>query len=211
MFIHVTLFLILMLIKTPIVCAVLIDFEDVPQPPGVFIPASSVDSGGFNFSDPFGFHLGLENNFDGAFNGTTILFVEAKVTMRRIDGSSFSLLSFDFGEDFGTPGIFDEYAKDLTVTGALVGGGTVVAHFTLDGLFDGSGGIADFQSGTLIGFTHLASVAFSGSGGSFGSTFALDNLSVSAVPVPEPSSLMLLALGTPGLAVKAWRRRRSIC
>ena len=52
-------------------------------------------------------------------------------------------------------------AKNVDVTGALDGGGTVFLNFVLDGVIDGPGGAVDFQHLVLPAtFRDLLSVTF---------------------------------------------------
>ena len=187
--------------------ATLIDFEDVAVPTGSFSFVEPVDSTGFRFAAPQPF-TGAENDFDGAFNGTTHYFTYEHVTMTRIGGGTFSLLSFDAGEDFDFG--FGRHAPTLSLTGFLSGGGSLTQSFAIDGLYDGTGGIADFQQFILgPGWTDLISVEFVGTGvppspDEQNNNFVLDNL---AVATPEPGTLALLGLGLAGLGFT--RRRRA--
>lgn len=148
-------------------------------------------------------------------DGTTYLSEEAgslggPITMSSTNGSAFNLLGFDGAEVFldaaaASAGGFPN-ANMINVVGTLMGGGTVSALLSLDGLADGAGGIADFQSFNLAGFTNLSSVVFSGltdTGGTGG--ISLDNLNVASVP--EPGSLLLLGIGLLGFSVV---RRRGL-
>ncbi len=188
-----------------------IDFEDIAIAAGSGTSGPKV-SRGYNFSSPV--FNGTENNADGAFNDTTHYFAHSQATMSRIDGNPFELLSFDLGEDFSYGVAFDRYPRFLTVIGNLSGGGFVSQVVILDGLFDGPGGIADFQKVTLTGFSNLQSVYFYGNGGSYVSTtsnsnaFALDNLVV-VNPVPVPAALLLFGSGLAGLIGSRVRRKNS--
>jgi hypothetical protein len=109
------------------------------------------------------------------------------------NGSVFSVLSVDLAE-------YSTVVPDA-VTVEFIGyhpdGSTVTTSFTTDGIIDGSGPLADFQTFHFTGFTDLTRVEIPTYG------WSLDNLVVS---VPEPASGTVLALG--GLLLGAWRLRR---
>jgi len=112
-------------------------------------------------------------------------------------GSAFGLVSVDLAE-YST--VFQE---PLTVpfTGYLVGGGTVSTNFITDGIIDGSGPLADFET-FYFGpeWSGLARVEIPTSG------WSLDNL---VLYVPEPTTASLLALGGLLLAARLPCRFRS--
>ena len=197
--------------------AVLIDFDDAPFPGTNEIVTSTI-SDGFTFTSTTSTHHHEINNPPAggpsgvAANGTQYILEEGgslggPITMAPSGGGTFSLGSFDGAEVFignnvsGFPN-----ATVINVVGNLFGGGTVGATFSLDGILDGLGGVADFQSFVLPGtFTSLISVVFSGSiaGGSTNAGISIDNLNTASVP--EPGSLALLAPMLFGMAF--WRRK----
>ena len=129
------------------------------------------------------------------------------ISMTQANGNPFSLLSFMGGE--AHLGVSTLWASDIEVTGFLAGGGTVVQSFALDGIHDGAGGQPDFQLFNLSGsFSNLTEVQFRGLGGNTSLFYTLDNISVdtSVSPVPEPSSMALLGIGSIGMFL---RRRRN--
>jgi hypothetical protein len=192
--------------------AVLIDFEDVVIA-GTNPIVISTNSRGFNFAS--GHHHEINNPaFSGvASNGTQYILEEGAslgqpITMTQIGGGTFSLTSFDGAEVWVVNNASFPNATVLNVLGNVSGGGVVNTSFNLDGIIDGAGGAADFQTFFLPGtFTNLVSVVFSGSivGGSTNAGISIDNLNSDGQTVPEPASLALL-LGA--LAAASWSRRR---
>ena len=99
----------------------------------------------------------------------------------------------------------------ITVTGNLVGGGTVSIMLFPDDIFDGPGGQPDFQTVAFgPAWTNLASVTLLGTGATFGTLnyFAIDNIVVDPAAVPEPGTLTLLGLGSAYLIRRRRRNRR---
>jgi hypothetical protein len=109
-------------------------------------------------------------------------------------GSLFSLVSMDLGE-FST--LYSGQPLTVSFIGYHPDGSTVTESFTTDGIIDGTGPLADFQTFHFTGFTDLTRVEVPTYG------WSLDNLVVS---VPEPASGTVLALG--GLLLGAWQLRR---
>ncbi len=123
----------------------------------------------------------------------------------------FQLLGLDVAEFTSTP---SNNADRIQLTGNVVGGGSISQVLLLDGVNDGPGGVADFQSAeldTIWDTTLLLSLDFQGFRSStpsfFNEAFMLDNVRVRAVP--EPSTLlgtaMVVGLGT----LHAMRRREA--
>jgi hypothetical protein len=112
------------------------------------------------------------------------------------DGSVFRLSSVDLAE-YST--VFQE---PLTVEfiGYHPDGSTVTESFTTDGIIDGTGPLADFQTFDFTGFTDLTRVEIP----TF--TWSMDNL---VIDVPEPTGSALLLVGGLVLgARKLYRLRR---
>jgi hypothetical protein len=172
---------------------------------------TAVSSEGFDFVGDH-FHT-IDNPTSPTLvsNGTPIyLLSEAEsdlgrpITMTQAGGGTFSLLQFDGAETFVTGGIF----QFINLVGVQADATVLNLQFALDGVKDGVGGIADFQT-FLVGWTNLQSVTFSGAlatGGLGG--FSIDNIVVDQVAVPEPATLLLLAGGL-GAAAARRRARRS--
>jgi hypothetical protein len=147
-------------------------------------------------------------------NGTIYIAEEAgslglPITMADAGGQPFILSSFDGAEMFlnsaaAAAGGYPN-ANQINVVGSLWGGGTVNTMFPLDGIADGVGGAADFQTFVLpASFTNLTSVVFSGAlvtglpGG-----ISLDNINTGVIPAPGA-----LLLGGIGAGLVHWLRRR---
>lgn len=111
------------------------------------------------------------------------------------NGSLFDLLSVDLAE-YST---VVPNAVTVPFIGYRQNGSTVSAAFTTDGIIDGTGPLADFQTFTFgPEFSGLMRVEIPTYG------WSLDNLVVNVVP--EPGSYVLLSAG--GLLLWVWRRRR---
>jgi PEP-CTERM motif-containing protein len=192
--------------------AAIINFEDHAVGFGIAQPGSGdPTSGGFFFDMASDFYQ-LANNSAQVDNGSTYVVIEgqplSQTTFSQIGGSPFALTSFDYAE-WQSDGGLAFYPKTITVTGNQVGGSIVSTTLSLDGIFDGPGGQADFQTVTFgPGWGNLVSVTLLGTGAANGGLnyFAIDNIVVDAAanPVPEPGSLSLLGLSSAFLI----RRRR---
>ena len=189
--------------------AITITFEDqgfVPTPPFNTEPRlGDLISGGF-FFDTASDGYQLANNSASVDNGTTYLVTQgeplSEVTFSQVGGAPFALTSFDYAEwqEANT-------AHQITVTGNLVGGGTISMLLPLDLVFDGPGAQPDFQTVNFdSNWANLLSVALTGTGATSGTLnyFAIDDINVDAAAVPEPGTLTLLSLGSAYLI----RRRR---
>jgi hypothetical protein len=194
--------------------AVVITFDSATDM-GIVDTATHFD--GFSFcSDHYHFNTPRSGE---AWNGTSFIGEEGggrggAITMNAIDGSTFSLFSFDASEFLPGYGLDTDFpnANFIDVQGLLADGGSVIMRLTLDGIADGRWGADDFQSFTLDDrFTNLLSVTFQGlaldgrEGG-----LALDNISVGAsTSVPEPGSLSIMALGLLGAGFAGRRKRQA--
>lgn len=202
--------------------ATVIDFEDVAptsvvdpcfQSASVGCTLSSLDSSGYRFTAPangFSNHAHLVSSpwelpfvNDGLSfpsNGTQYIGLDTtEIVMKKIDGGAFSISRFDAAEGFMHGGILDFIARKLRIDGSIVGGGTVTSIVDFDGINDGTGPLADFETFTLpITFTNLSSITFrslTASGVPGNVVFSVDNIAVTAVPEPTTSILMMAGLG----------------
>lgn len=124
------------------------------------------------------------------------------ITMTRTDGGAFDVYGLDgaelwVGDDPSFPN-----ATYIRVTGYFQGGGSVTDYLLLDGLLDGPGGIDDFETFSLAGFTNLIAFEMNGADPSLNESFSfgVDDIRL----IPSAGTLALLGLG----GLTAMRRRR---
>lgn len=190
--------------------AAIVDFEDVVVAPASFVAGTTLSSGGFNFTQTAAttdvmFVIADPVNSctpSCVDNGTQYLSTynndqtgPFEMIMSRADGAAFSLNSFTFGTMF----IFTPNPQaNLTLTGTLAGGGSVVQSFVFDNIAD------NFQLAILsAAFGNVTSILFSSD-----TVFpAYDNFDVSAVPLP--GALPLFLAGIAGLSFGKRRRKKS--
>ena len=185
--------------------AATVTFDDL-TPAGNAI-ATAVTTDGFDF---VGGHFHIIDTFDARLvsSGSFYLTAEAAsalgqpVTMTESTGALFTLNGLDVAE-LWLPGESLNDFLDVKLTGNQFGGGVLTHTVRLDGIRDGVGGVGDFQSVALVGWTNLESVTITGqnSFGGFGD-YSIDNLTVNVVPEPETYALMLLGLGVLGLRAR---------
>jgi hypothetical protein len=202
----------LLLLGPAVAGAVTVDFEDLGVPAGgqIFDLASYASRGFVFTSGPDAFqvpgfpdHLHIGSRVSWGYNGTTILLPHGHVLMTVAGGGLFSLQSVHltgFQTDLEDPiHVIGVYSDDSTVTSIL----------TLDGHADGPGGDVDFQAFVLpASFADLKRVEFKLNGTGVGNAEGLMGIdNIDATPVPEPSTLGLLAMAIPGLL--RCRHRRS--
>lgn len=181
-----------------------IGFEGPPiQPPGTEYGVTEYFEAGLWFTpiEPFSPGNQFGRNGGGVANssenGTAYLITALgdSLSFGFIDGSLFDLLSVDLAE-YST--VVPE-AVTVGFTGYFADGGTIYQEFTTDGIIDGTGPLADFQTFTFgAGWTGLTRVEVPGFG------WSLDNL---VVGVPEPGTGALVLFG--GLLLWWQGRRRS--
>ena len=196
--------------------AQLITFDELsPTDNPILGSVVCADGTGFRFSSNH-FHL-IGNTFitDYSFNGTTHIGYESgrgfPITMERVGGGTFSLLSLDAAEFYSSPSIDRPDAEVLTITGYQADGGTVSFSVNLDGLRDGPGGVDDFQHVVLpTTFVNLTSVVFTGlRAGDLSGGVAIDNIEYQldhaevlpacvATPLPSDTPTVSITRPLPG-------------
>ncbi len=179
------------------------------------IECTTSGGSGFRFSSDH-FHLiGIGNTSvfsDYSSNGTPHIGYESvrgfPILLERLGGGNLSLRSLDAAEFYFQLNPDRPDAQRITITGNQAGGGVVTHTINLDGIYDGPGGVTDFQHFVLPGtFVNLTSVVFTGllTNGASGGP-ALDNIEyqVSApetlnacVVTPVPSEVPVVTFTSP--------------
>ena len=156
------------------------------------------EENGVSFSGSFSHYgMGINSKAVNNVNGGAISFpYRSSMTIQLSNEGLFSLLQVDLAE-YSSSFNGDEIA--VLFTGFKDNGTTVSQSFTIDGLRDGADGIEDFETFIFTpGFTDLTRVEV-------GSViFSMDNLVVSAVPVP--AAVWLFGSGLLGLVGVARRK-----
>jgi hypothetical protein len=191
---------------------VLLDFTDIPIPGGTdSAPFFTYSAKGFTLTainPPSGLLSGFEAHGPNSifFMGKIGVFAFAPttsppdnaITLTQDNGQPFSLLSIDLARNF----LFDP-APTVTFTGTQAGGGTVTESFTVTTLV----GVSAFQAFHFTGFTNLVSVTW-GQPELAGGLHQFTDILLQTGAVPEPSTLILLALGVPLVLAYTSRARR---
>jgi len=184
-----------------------IDFESVPAG-GCLNIGDSFTTQGFDFStEGSNFFSCNSTRSDLPSNETNYVGSESPsiTTMAATDGATFSLISIDLAELF----VGREGYDDVRIDGILLGGGTATSMFTLDGVNDGPGGEADFETFLLSGgFSNLTSIVLTATDSS-NPRFSFDNIVVDTMmttSVPEPGTLALLGVGLAGIGFARKRK-----
>jgi hypothetical protein len=179
----------------------------------------------FEDASPVNFDTGLlyqtgnfEVNHSGSFacigecisnvsgNGTISLYSynTSTITLSNIN-ETFDFLGFDGGETHISNGSHF-WATSIVAVGYFSGGGTITEQFDLDLIKTPLTGLQSFSA---TGFVNLTKVEFTGGcpTGGCNPEFSLDNLNVSTIDVPEPSTLAIFALGMIGLASRRFKKQ----
>jgi hypothetical protein len=180
-----------------------ITFDGAPvQPPGTaYIVTNYFESGMLFASLPMAVGFGRVGatpvSFrpdDGSAYLQQTLAPTAALMFSFTNGSLFSLFSVDLAE-YST---VVPNAVTVEFVGYHPDGSTVSTSFTTDGIIDGTGPLADFQTFYFAGFSDLTRVEIPAS------SWSLDNLVVGVVPEPTSGALVLMG----GLVLwQACRRR----
>jgi len=180
---------------------------DPPSAPGESTFLAEYEEEGMVFSTPSGlFHR--DRGADSFFtdNGTAFLgfatVMEPLVISNRA-GNTFALFDVDLAEySLFLP------AVDVPFVGYKADGSTVSTSFVLDGVQDGTGPGADFETFTFGSeFAELTHVEVTAAG------YSLDNLGYQLTGIPEPSTwsmLLVFALVVSALAAKRVARTKRI-
>jgi len=188
--------------------AAVVGFDDIPITGNDI--QTSVTSAGYQFNGGH-FHI-IDSPDDRLVRNSSTSYLTAEtgpgagVTMILLGGGTFTLNQVDVAE-LWLPGDPSNDFLEVVITANQLGGGFLSMTVTLDGLRDGAGGVEDFQTVSMAGWTDLTDVTFTGrnAAGGFGD-YSIDNIVVDRNDAPEPSGLALMALG--GLALWARSRRR---
>ncbi len=186
-----------------------VDFEDAPGSNNPIYNNTALVLGDFEFIsthlhtlDTFNIFNGIAQNGSDVYIGNEGSGLGGAITMTRTDGGAFNVFSLDAAELWVGDNATWPNAWGVSVTGYFQGGGSITDVLELDGLVDGAGGVADFQTFSLSGFTNLVAFEFNGveSTGAPDRAFGVDNINL----VPTPGAIMVAGLG----GLLGVRRRR---
>lgn len=171
-----------------------------PQPPGSAFLIQRYDEAGMSFvplSGSVGFGRSGGGRAEFAENGTPYLIAALGNTLRFsfTNGTFFDMVSVDLAE-------FSTTVTEATVqfVGYRPDGSIITVDLTTDGLIDGTGPAADFETFQFgpqwRGLTRVEIPTYG---------WSLDNLVVS---IPEPGTGALMVLGAAVCALGCFKRRK---
>jgi hypothetical protein len=166
-----------------------VTFDGQPTvPPGWDIGVTNYYEHGIKFTplrsgDQFGRAGGGVPGFPEDGSAYLIAGLGDSLAVSSVNGAPFGLVSVDLAE-FST---FYPYPKTVQFGGYLTDGKTVTTEFTTDGIIDGTGPLADFQTFYFDSqFADVVRVEVPGYG------WSLDNMVFRTVPEPSTCALMIL-------------------
>jgi hypothetical protein len=161
-----------------------VDFSDGAPADGTTGGNATYQEDGLIFSTPNQIFRVGANAANRPNNGTphiAPLFLQKPLSIARVDGGVFHLHSVDLAE-YST--VYPQ-PKGITFTGVKSNSTTVSTTFTIDGVIDGTGPLADFQTFTFPAtFRDLISAQVTVD------VYALDNLVFENVSVSPASAVM---------------------
>lgn len=129
----------------------------------------------------------ISGSADNGSSGAIRFAFMGSMSIQRSDGDTFSLFGVELAEYSNS---FIGSHNTVTFTGTRSGAATpVTQQFTIDGMMDGAGGMDDYEAFSFSSdFTDLLRVDVTGD------MLTLDNLKISAVPIPAAAWLFLSGL-----------------
>lgn len=185
--------MLLLLLHSAIANAAIITFEPAPCL-GCPSQRSSYEEAGVLFTGSFGHqNMALPGSANNGSAGSVRFPFLSRMTIQLADGRPFSLHDVELGEYNSS---FAGIQRQITFTGTREDSTTVQQVFTIDGVI--GTGPSDFEQFTFSGFSNLQSVDVSGE------MISMDNLNISAVPVP--TAFWLFLSGLVGMIAVTGRR-----
>ena len=173
-----------------------------PQPPGTVSTISQYIESGMRFRTPAGPQTlalvggGISANPE---NGTAYLQLHAPLEFQFVSPAAFDLLSLDLAEySTSLAGPVNAHVVGYGLQGQIAGS----LDLTTDGINDGTGPLADFQTFTFDSrFRNLYRVEITSD------FWSLDNVVISGVPEPSAGALVLVGAACAFCRSRIKRRR----